>query len=113
MTLRLKPNAKPYLARPYPVPLPQRAQFKKELDWQEDIGVLHLLTPKEAEETEWAFSMFGIPKKNKKEMRTVGDFRNLNKVLEDHLYKFNANLIEILDGATSAIIQRRTMQEHH
>ena len=43
---------------------------------------MRLLSPKEAKEIEWAFPIFGIPKKNKVKMRTVGDFRGLNPLLE-------------------------------
>ena len=52
VTLKLKPNAKPYLAYLCPVSLPQREQFKKELDRQCDISALQLLPPEEAEQTE-------------------------------------------------------------
>ena len=78
VTLKLKPDAKPHLAWLYPIPLSQREQFKKELDRQEDISALRLLLPEEVEQTKWAFPMFRTPKKNKLEMRIVGNFRYLN-----------------------------------
>eukprot|EP00957_Ditylum_brightwellii_P180830 13776486-Ditylum_brightwellii.AAC.1 len=56
ITLRLKPSAKPYFASPYPVPLPQQKQFKKELDRQEEEGIIQFLPPEEAEKSEWAFA---------------------------------------------------------
>eukprot|EP00957_Ditylum_brightwellii_P133760 10199382-Ditylum_brightwellii.AAC.1 len=34
VTLRLNPGTKPYMAKTYPVPLPQHEQVKKEINWQ-------------------------------------------------------------------------------
>ena len=49
---------------------------------QESIGALYLLPSEKAKEMEWAFPMFEMPKKNKIEMRTNGDFHKLNALLE-------------------------------
>eukprot|EP00957_Ditylum_brightwellii_P198091 15091750-Ditylum_brightwellii.AAC.1 len=74
VTLRLKPSAKPYMARTYPVPLPQYDQAKKELDWKYETRIMQKLTSEEADTVEWAFPMFFVPKKDKVRMMTVGNF---------------------------------------
>ena len=70
------------MVRPHNVPLPQRKQFKMELDRQCDEGIMRKLSPEEAENAEWGFPMFGVPKKNKREIRTVVDYRKLNRVIK-------------------------------
>ena len=80
-TLRLKSDSKPHMAKPYPVPLPQREEFKKELGRQCAEETLRKLPPLEAEESEWGLPIFGAPKKDEKQARTVGDFRVLNAML--------------------------------
>eukprot|EP00957_Ditylum_brightwellii_P031903 2418918-Ditylum_brightwellii.AAC.1 len=69
------------MAKPYPVPLPQQAETKKELDIQVKMGVLWKLSPEEADAAEWMFPMFFVPKKDKVSMQTVGNFRRLNELL--------------------------------
>ena len=44
--------------------------------------MIRRLSPIEAEKCEWAFPAFGVPKKDKKSIRTVGDFRKLNAHLD-------------------------------
>jgi hypothetical protein len=60
----LKPNAKPWRAKPYPIPLKNRDILEGKLQRQCNIGAMRQLTPPEFEEQEWAFPAFGIPKKN-------------------------------------------------
>ena len=98
VTLELTDDATPYMAKPYPVPLPQRKKFKKELYRQELEGILRLLPPIEAEKSEWGFPMFGIPKKNKREIRTVGDFRRLNS-----MFKTCPHHIEMIDDMLASV----------
>eukprot|EP00957_Ditylum_brightwellii_P123130 9388161-Ditylum_brightwellii.AAC.1 len=81
VALRLKPGVKLYMAKLYPVPLPQQAEAKKELDRQIATGILWKLLPEEADAAEWAFPMFFVPKKDKVSMRTVSNFRRLNELL--------------------------------
>ena len=45
-------------------------------------GILGKLPPLEVEKSEWGYPIFGVPKKDKKQIRTVGDFRVLNTMLE-------------------------------
>ena len=80
--MRLKPNSVLCLARPYPVPLPQTEDFKKVLDRQETEGIIRRLSPVEVEKCELAFPAFGVPKKDKKSIRTVGNFRKLNSCVD-------------------------------
>ena len=70
----MKKGSKPYLAKPYNILLLQRPQFKDELDRQCSIGIITKMSLKEFKASEWGFLLFGIPKKNKKKIRTVGDF---------------------------------------
>ena len=97
--MRLKPNSVPCLARPHPVPLPQREEFKKELDCQETEGIIRRLSPIEVEKFERAFPVFGVPKKDKKSVRTVGDFRQLNACLDRtpcHIEPINDMLMSLV-----------------
>ena len=81
-TLQLKDEFEPSIQKPHGVPFPQRDQFKKELDRQCETGILRKLTPEEAEQADWGFTMFGIPKKNKKDIRTLIDYRKLNRMVK-------------------------------
>ena len=64
--LRLKQDAKLYLAKPCLVPLLQKEEFKKELYRQYDESPLRKLPPLETERLERGFPIFGMPKKDKK-----------------------------------------------
>ena len=75
--IKLKPDAKPFRAKPYPIALKNREVMEHELDRQCSIGCLGRLTPEEFEEREWAFPAFGTPKKNGT-IRLVIDFRRIN-----------------------------------
>ena len=44
--------------------------------------MLQKLTPEEAEQVEWRFPMFGIPKKNKKHILMVIDYSKLNQLVK-------------------------------
>ncbi len=73
----LKPEAKPWQAKPYPIPLKNRNILEGPFRWQCDIKAMWRLTPDEFEAREWAFPAFGVPKKNGT-IRLVIDFRRLN-----------------------------------
>ena len=71
----LKPDAKPFHGRPYPVPQIHKETLWKEVDRMVEIGIL-----KRQAESEWASPSFIIPKQNK-QVRFISDFRELNKRL--------------------------------
>ena len=71
--LKLKPGAKPYHARPFPVPKVHEKTFRKEVDRLCELGVLRRLN-----DSEWAAPTFIIPKKDNS-VRFISDFRELNK----------------------------------
>lgn len=71
--IKLRPDAKPYHARPYPVPKAYETTLKMEVERLCKIGVL-----KRINRSEWASPTFIIPKKDKT-VRFISDFRELNK----------------------------------
>ena len=71
--LELKPDAKPYHAKAFPVPKVHMETLKKEVERLCRIGVL-----KRVNRSEWAAPTFIIPKKDGK-VRFISDFRELNK----------------------------------
>ena len=60
VNFELRPEAKPYHGRPFPVPHHHKDTIKKEVQRLVEIGVL-----KPIQESEWAFPSFIIPKKSK------------------------------------------------
>ena len=74
VTLELKdPNAKPYHAKPYPVPHSQERQLKEEINRLIEYGVM-----RKVNRSEWAAPMFTI-KKPDQSIRSLADLRELNK----------------------------------
>ena len=71
--LELKPDAKPYHARAFPIPKIHLETLKKEVERLCEIGVL-----KRVNRSEWAAPTFIVPKKDGR-VRFVSDFRELNK----------------------------------
>ena len=71
--LELKEDAKPYHARPYPIPRVHLDTLKQEVERLCEIGVL-----KKVNRSEWAAPTFIIPKKDGS-VRFISDFRELNK----------------------------------
>lgn len=69
----LKPDAKPYRGRPYPVPRIHRDTIMTEITRLLKLGVLEKI-----EESEWGSPSFIIPKGNN-QVRFLTDFRELNK----------------------------------
>ena len=79
VSFELKPDAKPYHGRPFPIPRVHRDTIKTEVARLVEIGVL-----KPIQESEWAFPSFIIPKKSKDPgkpgtVRFLSDLRELNK----------------------------------
>ena len=76
VTLELKEGTKPYhVRRPFPVPKVHKELLVREVTRLVNIGVL-----KRQSDSEWASPSFIIPKANKT-VRTVSDFREVNKRL--------------------------------
>jgi len=73
ISIELKEGATPYHGRPYPVAQAHKATLIKEVNWLCSIGVL-----KKQASPEWASPTFITPKKDTT-MRTISDFRELNK----------------------------------
>ena len=98
VSIELKEGAKPYHGRPYPIPKVHKATLMKEIDRLIAIEVL-----KWQPSSKWASPSFIIPKKDHT-VRTISDFRELNKHIVRKPYpipKINATLQE-LEGFTYA-----------
>ena len=76
----IKKTAKPYHAKPFPVPVIYQDTLKKELNRLEDLGVIT-----KDKDSQWAAPAFIIPKKNGT-VRFLTDFRRLNSQLNRHPY---------------------------
>ncbi len=75
VSIQLKEGAKPFHGRPYPIPKVRKATLMKEIDRLVLIGVM-----KWQPYSQWASPSFIIPKKNLT-VRTISDFRELNKTI--------------------------------
>ncbi len=73
VSIELKEGIKAYHGRPYPIPKIHKATLMKKIGWLIEIGVL-----KWQPSSKWASPSFIIPKKNHT-VRTISDFRELNK----------------------------------
>ena len=69
----LRPNAKPYHAKAYPIPQSLEVTTHKECERLCKLGVLHCIN-----HSEWVVPMFIKSKKNKS-VCFLSDFRELNK----------------------------------
>ena len=72
-SIELMEDAKPYHAKPFPIPKIHELTLKKEVNRLIKIGVL-----KKINNSQWAAPTFIIPKKNNT-VRFISDFRELNK----------------------------------
>ncbi len=98
VSFELKEGAKPYHGRPYPIPQIHKATFMKEIECLVVVGVL-----KWQPSSKWASPSFIIPKKDQT-VRTISDFRELNKCIVRKPYpipKISTTLQE-LEGFTYA-----------
>jgi hypothetical protein len=75
VSLELKEGMKPYHGRPYPIPHKHKAVLMKEIKWLCNIGVLEWQPS-----SHWALPTFIIPKMDST-VRTISDFRELNKCI--------------------------------
>jgi hypothetical protein len=96
VTIKLKPNAKPYHGRAFPVPKIHEKPLKEEVNRVVTLGVLH-----KTNDSEWAAPSFGIPKKNG-EIRFVSDFRKLNQQIVRHPFPLPSipETVRSIDGFT-------------
>ncbi|MFM8622685.1 MAG: RNase H-like domain-containing protein, partial [Holophagaceae bacterium] len=76
VSFELKDDAKPYHARPYPIPHIHEAPTRKEVERLCQLGVL-----RPCNDSEWGAPSFIIPKKNLT-VRFLSDFRRLNSMLK-------------------------------
>jgi hypothetical protein len=98
VSFELKEGAKPYHGRPYPIPKIHKATLMKEFNRVILIGV-----SKWQPSSKWALPSFIIPKKDHT-VRTISDFRELNKQIVRKPYpipKISTTLQE-LEGFTYA-----------
>lgn len=80
VSFELKPDAKPFHAKPYPIAHVHEKPMRTECDRLVQLGVLE-----ECQESEWAAPTFIIPKKNHT-VRFISDFRKLNAALKRKPY---------------------------
>ena len=78
--VELRPDAKPYHARAYPIPRVHQATLRLEVERLVKAGVL-----KKVNRSEWAAPTFIIPKKDGS-VRFISDFRELNKRIKRKPY---------------------------
>ena len=107
--LELIEGAKPYHARPYPVPRIHEVKTKKEIDRMVAIGVL-----KKDFNSPWAAATFIQPKKTG-DIRVLTDFRRLNAVLKRKPFPLPqiGDLLLKLEGFTYATALDLSMGYYH
>ena len=79
-TIEIREGARPYHAKPFPIPRIHEETLKKEVERLVKIGVL-----KRINNSQWAAPTFIIPKKNGT-VRFISDFRELNKRIKRKPY---------------------------
>jgi transposase InsO family protein len=107
--LELQSDAKPYHARPFPVPQAFEGVTKKEIARLTLIGVL-----RKCHESEWAAPTFIQPKKTG-DVRVLTDFRQLNKYLKRKPFPLPkiSDLLQKLQGFTYATAIDLSMGYYH
>ena len=78
-------DAKPYHAKPYPVPQSQEAKLRAEIDRLVSYGVLRKVS-----RSEWASPMFTVSKKDHT-LRSIADLREVNKSIRRKPYPIPKN----------------------
>ena len=76
--IELKPDVKPYHAKPYPVPHSQTVKLKEEVARLCELGILRKIN-----RSKWACPMFTINKPDGS-LRSLADLRELNKWIKRH-----------------------------
>ena len=80
--LELKdPDAKPYHAKPYPVPQSQEAKLKAKIERLVSYGAVL----QKVNRSEWASPMFTVTKKDQT-LRSIADLREVNKRIQQKPY---------------------------
>ncbi len=98
VSFELKEGMKPYHGRPYPIPHKHKAVLMKEIKRLCNIGVLEWQPS-----SRWALPTFIIPKKDST-VRTISDFRGLNKNIVRKPYPIPqiSTILQELEGVTYA-----------
>jgi len=107
--LELKPGAKPYHAKPYPVPRVHEKVFRDEVERLCKIGVL-----RKVNDSKWGAPTFIQPKKNKT-VRFLSDFRELNKLIKRKPFPIPKiqDMLQKLEGFTYATSLDLNMGYYH
>jgi hypothetical protein len=97
-SFELKEGMKPYHGRPYPIPQKHKAILMKEIKQLCNIGVLEWQPS-----LQWASPTFIIPQKDST-VRTISDFRDLNKCIVRKPYPIFkiSTILQELEGFTYA-----------
>ena len=105
----LKDDAKPYHAKPYPIPQSLEAATRKEVERLCSIGVL-----RKVNRSKWAALTFIRPKKNGR-VRFLSDFRELNKRIKRKPFPLPKiqDLLQKLEGFTYATSLDLNMGYYH
>ena len=105
----LKPNAKPYRGRPFPIPQIHRATIMKEIERLIQIGVLE-----QVEQADWLSPSFIIPKSDRT-VRFLSDFRELNKALVRRPFPLPkiSDMLQQMEGFTFATAIDLNMGYYH
>ena len=109
VNLELKPEVKPYHARPFPVPYSQEKKLKEEINRLLEYGVLEKVN-----NSEWAAPMFTISKPDGS-LRSLADLRELNKRIKRKPYPLPkiADLLYKLEGFLYATALDLNMGYYH
>jgi hypothetical protein len=96
VSFELKEDMKPYYGRPYPIPHKHKAILMKKIKRLCNIGVLEWQPS-----SRWASPTFVIPKKDST-VRTISDFRELNKHIVRKPYPIPqiSTILQELEGFT-------------
>ena len=107
--IKLKPDAAPYHAKPFPVPRAYEKTLLKEIERLCKIGVL-----RKVNRSEWASPSFLIPKKDMT-VRFINDFRELNKRIKRFPFPIPKiqDLLMKLEGFTYATSLDLNMGYYH